>query len=876
MATVNQLSIEDITLNWMPLEHVASLVMFHLTEVYLGCEQIHVSREIVLKDPLSLARSAGAVRVSASWAPNFAYGLVNDQLERTIEGFPRRNWDLSSIRWMGNGAEAVVGKTARQFLQLLTPYGLSPTALSPGYGMTETCSGIVHSRQFSLASTTEEDAFVTLGQPIPGVSIRIVDAADQVVAEGETGRLQVKGLTIMAGYLASHDEAAAQATAFTLDGWFNTGDLAFIQAGALTITGRQKDVIILNGVNYYSHEIESAVEVLAGVEVSFTAACGVRGAEDATEQLAIFFHPVQGISLEADDLSATVSLIKRIRTQVVEQIGISPTYVIPVERADIPKTSIGKVQRSQLSRQFSTGEFDWQIEQFVKAAEQGAAAANLSQSELEQRISHIWQSVLCVDTVDKNDNFFELGGTSLRLMQVLSQIQNQLSPTLQAVSLFQYPTVTALAAYLKQTGSSASATDLRDSLRVRLRRGDRAQQSDIAIIGMAGRFPGARDLSAFWQNLTASVESITFFTDEEMLAAGVDPSLLQHPNYVNASPSLEQIDCFDADFFGYSPKEARLMDPQQRLLLECAWESLETAGYDPLTYEGAIGLFAGATMNTYLLNNVYPNRHTLDPNDSLDVFTLSSFGGFQATVANDKDYLTTRVSYKLNLRGPSLNVQTACSTSLVSIHLAAQSLIQGECDIALAGGVSVETPQQSGYLYQEGMILSEDGHCRAFDADSKGTLFGSGVGLVVLKRLDEAIAHKDFIYAVIKGSAMGNDGGQKVGYLAPLSEGQTRVAAEALAIANTPAETIGYVEAHGTGTQLGDPIEIAALTQAFRHCPEPLSTDKKQFCPIGSVKTNVGHLNIASGVVGFIKTALAVHHAQIPASLHFHKAQPAD
>ncbi|MEL7226253.1 MAG: polyketide synthase, partial [Cyanobacteria bacterium J06576_12] len=337
-----------------------------------------------------------------------------------------------------------------------------------------------------------------------------------------------------------------------------------------------------------------------------------------------------------------------------------------------------------------------------------------------------------------------------------------------------------------------------------------------------------------------------------------------HPDYVKASPTLAQIECFDADLFGYSPKEASLIDPQQRLLLECAWESLENAGYDPFSYTGDIGLFAGASMNTYLLNHVYPNRHRLDANDSMEVFTLSAFGGFQTSIANDKDYLTTRVSYKLNLRGPSVNVQTACSTSLTGIHLAAQSLLQGECDMALAGGVSVETPQQVGHLYQAGMILSPDGHCRAFDARAQGTLFGSGVGLVVLKRLDKALADGDFIYAAIKGSAMGNDGGQKVGYLAPLVEGQARVVATALAMADISAESVGYLEAHGTGTQLGDPIEIEGLTQAYR-----LSTQAKQFCPIGSVKTNVGHLNIASGIVGFIKATLAVHHGQIPASLHF-------
>ncbi|MGF1537807.1 MAG: SDR family NAD(P)-dependent oxidoreductase [Elainellaceae cyanobacterium] len=872
MATANRLSATDVTLNWMPLSHVASLVMFHVTEVFLGCSQIHVANELVLKDPLTWLDLSDRYRVTATWAPNFAYRLVNDQVEALQES--DRRWDLSSLRWMGNGAEAVVGKTARRFLRLLMPHGLRPTVVSPGYGMSETCSGIVHSHGFSLESTRDEDAFVTVGSPIPGVSVRIVDEANRLVAEGAVGQLQVKGLTVMLGYYQRPD---LDAEAFTQDGWFNTGDLGVLQGGRLTITGRQKDVVIINGVNVYSHEVEAVVEELDGVAASFTAACGVRrsspdGPPDAaTEQLAVFFHPVNWKGPGPID----IALIRQIRAQVMSRIGISPMYVVPVAQAAIPKTAIGKIQRRQLVQRFEAGAFDAQIEQVTQTLRQQTGDQR-PQTGLEQRIAQVWQSVLQVDTVGSHDNFFELGGTSLRLMQVLSQLQAQGETALTAVTLFEYPTVASLAKFLMAKSLMAKSLSGQKSFQARSPAEPNFQprrrptgQSDIAVIGMAGRFPGAANLETFWQNLCGGVESISRFTDTEMQAAGIDPALLQNPSYVNASPTLEGVEYFDAPFFGYSPKEAELMDPQQRLMLECAWEALETAGYDPLTYPGAIALYAGASMNTYLLNHVYPQRHRLDPNDGLEVFTLSSLGGFQATVANDKDYLTTRVSYKLNLRGPSVNVQTACSTSLVAIHLAAQSLRQGECNMALAGGVSVETPQQAGYLYQEGMILSPDGHCRAFDAQAQGTLFGSGVGLVVLKRLDEAIADRDTVYAVLKGSAVGNDGGQKVGYLAPRSEGQATVATEALAMAGIPADTVGYVEAHGTGTALGDPIEIAGLTQAFR-----LSTAARQFCAIGSVKTNLGHLNIASGVVGFIKAVLALHHRQIPPSLHFTQPNP--
>lgn len=852
MAQKNNFQPDEITLNWMPLEHVASLVMFHLTPMYLGCSQIQVANELILKSPLTWLDLIDTYRVTATWAPNFAYGLVNDQADTIAQ----RQWDLSCLRWMGNGAEAVVSQTTRRFLQWLIPYGLGEKVISPGYGMSETASGIVHSHAFSLDTTSDDDSWVEVGTPIPGVAVRIADEADQVVTEGAIGQLQVKGLTVMAGYYQRPD---LNEIIFTADGWLKTGDLGFIENGRLTITGRQKDVIVLNGINYYSHEIEKIVENLEGIAVSFTAACAVKGSDETADQLAIFFHPLAAFQAEK------TLLIRQIRTAIIKELGIAPTYIIPVEPEEIPKTSLGKIQRNVLGKRFANGEFQGHIQEITEALEaERKQKHQRPQTELELQMAEIWKSVLGVSTVGSDDNFFELGGTSLRLMQVLHQIQSQITPNISAVELFTYPTIATLAQYL--THSQASSETGKASLRPR---SQKPEQSDIAIIGMAGRFPSAENLDAFWRNLCQGKEAITFFEEEELLNSGLDPSLIRNPNYVKASPILENVETFDADFFGYSPKEAELLDPQHRLLLECAWESLETAGYNPFTYPGLIGLYAGASMNTYLLNQVYPQRHQLDANDSLDVFTLSSLGGFQTTVANDKDYLTTRVSYKLNLRGPSVNVQTACSTSLVAIHLAAQSILQGECDLALAGGASVEVPQKTGYLYQEGMILSPDGHCRAFDAQGQGTLFGSGVGLVVLKSWEAAIADGDFIYAKIKGSAVGNDGGQKVGYFAPRSEGQATVMTEALARANVSPETLSYVEAHGTGTPLGDPIEVAGLTQAFR-----LSTAARQFCSIGSVKTNVGHLNIASGVVGFIKTVLALHYRQIPASLHFHQPNP--
>ncbi|MBN3923762.1 beta-ketoacyl synthase N-terminal-like domain-containing protein [Nostoc sp. NMS4] len=382
--------------------------------------------------------------------------------------------------------------------------------------------------------------------------------------------------------------------------------------------------------------------------------------------------------------------------------------------------------------------------------------------------------------------------------------------------------------------------------------------SEIAIIATAGRFPGAKDIESFWQNLRDGVESISWLTDEELINSGVSPDFLSNSNYVKASAALPEIELFDANFFTYSAKEAELIDPQQRLFLELAWEAVEKAGYDPQTYNGLIGVYGGVGINSYLLNNLYPHHQLLE------TFSLLQLG-----TSNDKDFLPSRVAYKLNLTGPAVNVQTACSTSLVAVHLACQSLLNGECDMALAGGVSISIPQKRGYLYQEEMILSPDGHCRAFDAKAQGTVAGSGAGIVVLKRLRDAISDRDHIHAIIKGSAINNDGAMKVGYTAPSVSGQAAVISEAQAIAGVDAETISYIEAHGTATPLGDPIEIAALTQAFTQ-----STDKKGFCAVGSVKTNLGHLDTAAGVTGLIKTALALEHQMLPPSLHFETPNP--
>jgi acyl transferase domain-containing protein len=378
---------------------------------------------------------------------------------------------------------------------------------------------------------------------------------------------------------------------------------------------------------------------------------------------------------------------------------------------------------------------------------------------------------------------------------------------------------------------------------------------DIAVVGMAGRFPGARNLDEFWHNLVEGVESITRFSDEELLRSGVPAACLSNPNYVKAAPILEDPFQFDANFFGFSPMEARTMDPQHRILLELAQEAIEDAGYDPNRYSGRIGVFTGAALNTYFMDRGLSRQIAQEYIPTL--------------IGSDKDFLSTRISYKLNLKGPSLTIQTACSTSMVAVHLARQSLLGEESDMALAGAISVRVPHRAGYFCDSGGVVSPDGHVRAFDAKANGTVFGSGGGILVLKRLADALADGDNVHAVIKGSAVNNDGSEKTGYTAPSVNGQADVVVEALANAGVEADSITYLEAHGSGTPVGDPIEIRALTKAFR-----TFTQRSGYCAIGSVKANVGHLDAAAAVAGMIKTILALKHRTLPPSLHFSQANP--
>jgi len=500
----------------------------------------------------------------------------------------------------------------------------------------------------------------------------------------------------------------------------------------------------------------------------------------------------------------------------------------------------------------------------------GHAGAGVGDPSFESVISNIWKRLLGLPAISIDDNFFEIGGTSLLATILLSRLNKALGRDFPIATVFEHATVRSLANLLR--GEPASDVLADASLNTVATSSVNRETDDtesntspsaVAIIGMTGRFPGADSVEDFWKNLCEGVESITFF-DKSELEPSERAIAEQNENYVAARPLLKNAEMFDAEFFGIYPKEAAQMDPQHRIFLECAWEVLERAGYDPNHIRESVGVFAGCSMNTYFMRNLADQRSFVEE------FTGSyQVGNYATMLGNDKDFLPTRVSYKLNLHGPSMSVQSACSTSLVAVAQACQSLLAQGCDMALAGAVSVTFPMRRGYLAQEGGLASLDGHCRPFDERANGTVFGHGAGIVLLKRLDDALADGDQVLAVIRGFAVNNDGSMKVGYTAPSVEYQAQVIARAQKMAGVSADSISYVEAHGTGTPLGDPIEVAALNRAFR-----ATTADTNFCSLGTAKSNVGHLDVAAGAIGLIKTVLQIENRTIPGLLHFNNPNP--
>jgi amino acid adenylation domain-containing protein len=675
---------------------------------------------------------------------------------------------------------------------------------------------------------------VPIGKPIANTQFYVVDREGRLAPVGVLGELYLGGVGLGRGYWNRPELTADK---FIPDGFsgargsrlYKTGDLVrFRQDGVLEYVGRADDQVKIRGHRIELGEIESALRQQPGVAEAIV----LMREEHGDKRLIACITPDHGNTQPTDEWRNRLLMALK---------GRLPEYMLPsgwVVLEKMPLSPNGKLDRKALTK--------IQLPRHTVTKR-----SMLPQAGTEEIIAAIWRQVLQVPEIGVEDNFFDLGGHSLLLTEVKKGLRESFGASIELMDLFQYPTVRSLSDYIR-SGQIAPG-----EARVRESRAPAKASPDLAIVGMACRFPGARNVKQFWDNLKAGVESVTDFTDAELRAAGVEEKLISSSNYVKRGAVIEDVDLFDARFFNFSAREAELTDPQHRVLLECAWEALESAGYNPDRYGGRIGVYAGSFASTYFMH-LYADPQFMRSADK-----------FAVLFANGNDFVATRVSYKLNLTGPSVTVQTGCSTSLVAVHMACRALLSGECEMAMAGGVAIKVPSQSGYFYQEGGIFSPDGRCRPFDANAQGTIGGSGAGMVVIKRLEDAVRDNDHIHAVIKGSAVNNDGANKIGFTAPSINGQREVVLQAHREAGTDPASVSYLEAHGTATVLGDPVEITALTQAFR-----AYSDKKQFCAVGSVKGNIGHIDTAAGIAGFIKTTLVLENRLIPPTLHFVQANP--
>ncbi|MGB6152927.1 MAG: amino acid adenylation domain-containing protein [Pricia sp.] len=691
------------------------------------------------------------------------------------------------------------------------------------YGPTETtvCS--------FTTRITEDDDPITVGTPIANTYAYLLDEQGQPVSPGEIGEIAIGGDGVSMGYL---DRRELTKEAFVTDSLnkiegakiYRSGDFGkLLPNGQLQCLGRADGQVKIRGHRIELGEIEGVLNEVPIIERAKVSVSNV-----------LYNEPRLVAHLIAKTGNHNTDAVRR------QLEDILPDFMMPsffMWMTEFPITANGKIDTERLP-----------APEYVRP--KSAPILRMPRTPLEKQLVEIWKEQLHCPEIGIDDNFFELGGTSLLTQRTVTSIRKRLDLEVPVTKMYRFPTIASFAEHIESNNRPSSFSET-------MPYDDKKQPQDVAIIGMAGRFPGAETIEQLWEVLRDGRETTSFFSSEE-LDQIIPRSLRDDPDYVKARGIVPSSKTFDAAFFGLNPKVAEAMDPQQRLFLEIAYEALEQCGHLPRHYTGSIGVYAGTGTNTYYKNNVLPNKKLLD-----------AVGHLQADTLNEKDYIASRTAYHLNLKGPAISVQSACSTSLLAVAEAVEALRNGQCDVALAGASSITAPMHSGHLYQEGAILSPDGHCRSFDAKGKGTVFSDGAGVVVLKSLQAAQKDGDKIYGILKGIGLSNDGGNKGSFTAPSAEGQANAISRALRDARVPPSTIGYVEAHGTATPLGDPIEIEGLRMAFGE------QDKTGYCAIGSIKSNMGHMTAAAGVGGLIKTVLALCHKQIPASLGFENPNPA-
>jgi amino acid adenylation domain-containing protein len=771
---------------------------------------LHGGRVAIYLDPVptgrGLARLIADHGVTTAWLTSALFNTIVDDDPTSLRG----------LRQLFTGGEALSPPHVRRALA-----ALPTTELVNGYGPTE-CT--TFTTTYAIPRDLPADATsIPIGRPIADTEVHVLDAARRPVADGEVGELYVAGRGVARGYLRRPEldaERFVREPALATGPLYRTGDLVRRRGdGVLEFVGRADQQVKIRGFRIELGEIEARLAELPDV---VAAAVIAHDDGNAGKRLVAYVVP--------RGPGATGPALRTALAQVLPDFMVPAIYVaLPA----LPLTGNGKLDRAALP---APGRRRPELAQPLRAPG----------SDREAAICRIFADVLGLDEVGARDGFFELGGDSLSAVRTLGRLRDAGLGDIAPATFFAAPTPAGLAS----AGVPVSVGQRR------ARRGD--GHEPIAIVGMAGRFPGAGDVEAFWTNLCAGVESIRRFADDE-LDPSIPAALRADPAYVAARGVLDDVELFDAGFFGISPLEAQLMDPQHRHFLEVSWQALEHAGYVPERAPGPIGIFGG------MYNATYYQRHL-----ALRPDVTGRLGELAVMLGNEKDYVTTRVAHRLGLTGPAVAVHTACSTSLVATAMAMDSLRSGSCDLALAGGVAITCPPRSGYLYQEGSMASPDGRTRTFDARAAGTVFSDGVAMVALRRLSDAVADGDTIHAVLLGAAINNDGSERASFTAPSPVGQATVIAAAHDAAGIDARSISYVEAHGTGTPLGDPIEIEGLTRAFgRH------TADRGFCAIGSLKSNVGHMVIAAGAASLIKTSLALSRRTLPPSIGFEAPNPA-
>ncbi|SCV41473.1 Malonyl CoA-acyl carrier protein transacylase [Bacillus subtilis] len=846
------IDLKDTLLSWMPLTHDMGLIACHLVPALAGINQNLMPTELFIRRPILWMKKAHEHKASILSSPNFGYNYFL----KFLKDKKSYDWDLSHIRVIANGAEPILPELCDEFLSRCAAFNMKRSAILNVYGLAEASVGAtfskigeefvpvyLHRDHLNLGEraveVSKEDqncaSFVEVGKPIDYCQIRICNEANERLEDGFIGHIHIKGENVTQGY---YNNPESTNRALTPDGWVKTGDLGFIRKGNLVVTGREKDIIFVNGKNVYPHDIERVAFEMKDIDLGRVAACGVYDQESRSREIVLF-------AVYKKSAEQFAPLVKDIKKHLYQRGGWSIKEVLPIRK--LPKTTSGKVKRYELAEQYESGKFaleSTKIKEFLESHSTEPVQTPIH--EIETALLSIFSEVMDGKKIHLNDQYFDMGATSIQLSQIAERIEQRFGCELTVADLFTYPSIADLAAFLVESHSEIKQTDTAKP--------SRSSSKDIAIIGMSLNVPEASGKSDFWHLLENGEHGIREYPAPRVKDA-MDylrsiQSEFNEKQFVKGG-YLDEIDRFDYSFFGLAPKTAKFMDPNQRLFLQSAWHAIEDAGYAGDTISGShVGVYVGYSKVGYdyerLLSANYPEE-------------LHHY-----IVGNLPSVLASRIAYFLNLKGPAVTVDTACSSSLVAVHMACKALLTGDCEMALAGGIRTSLlPMRIGLDME-----SSDGLTKTFSEDSDGTGSGEGVAAVLLKPLQAAIRDGDHIYGVIKGSAMNQDG-TTVGITAPSPAAQTEVIEMAWKDAGITPETLSFIEAHGTGTKLGDPVEFNGLCKAFEKV-----TEKKQFCAIGSVKANIGHLFEAAGIVGLIKSVLMLNHKKIPPLAHFNKPNP--